>query len=254
MGLFFYFFFFRETEFFRSFITVIQIQKFCSIREMFRRIASFICVTIYLFSITSGEAADPLGPGQGPWAVETPESHSLDPQLLENARDEVFKIKGRNCLVVIKDGALVYESYGGFFKSPDASHQGYSMTKTIGALIVGRAAQEGKLDIDSDITKKYGVKSPKPYPVTTRQIMSQSIAGSKGPGEEWEYDAVGTHWVNTLPKIVAAAAGEKSSSIWQRAFHVPLGLAKSFEFTFPGIDEVFAFRYMLSFTLYLSNK
>eukprot|EP00938_MAST-03A_sp_MAST-3A-sp1_P007065 g7065.t1 len=192
--------------------------------------------------LTGCEAADPLGPGQGEWVVETPESHGLSSEQLANAREEVFKIKGRNCLVVIKDGALVYESYGGLFsKSPDAAHQGYSMTKTIGALIVGRAVAERKLDIDADISSTYGIKSPKSYPVTTRQIMSQAIAGSHGPGEQWEYDAVGTNWINTLPKIIAAAAGEKSSSIWQRAFHVPLGLAKSFEFTFPGIDEVFAF-------------
>eukprot|EP00940_MAST-03C_sp_MAST-3C-sp2_P003004 g3004.t1 len=199
-----------------------------------------ICLSMCIVLLSGDvQAADPLGPGKGPWLKERPESHGLDPKELSQAREAVFKIKGRDCFVVIKDGALVYESYGGLFESSETAHQGYSMTKTIGALIVGRAEAEGKLDIDADITASYGIDSPRPYPVTARQIMSQAIAGSHGPGQQWKYDAVGTNWV--LTRIVKKAAGEKSSSIWQRAFHTPLGLAKSFEFTFPGIDEVFAF-------------
>ena len=203
--------------------------------------AVYFSMYILISNVIFVEAADPLGPGRGPWVSEAPALHGLDPQKLSEARDDVFKIKGRNCFVVIKDGALVYESYGGLFESSETAHQGYSMTKTIGALIVGRAVAEGKLDIDADITTSYGIDSPRSYPVTTREIMSQAIAGTHGPGEHWMYDAIGSKWVNLLTRIVKKAAGEKSSSIWQRAFHTPLGLSKGFKFTFPGIDEVFAF-------------
>lgn len=192
----------------------------------------------FFISVLCTHGADPLGPGKGPWAEEDPSQHGLDPKLLAAAKAELFKIPIRHCMVVIKDGALVYEAYGGLRPSKDVAMTGYSMTKTLGALIAGEAVGRGKLDMDADITKTYGIKSPKPYPVTARHIMSQALDGKDGPGESWQYDAVGVQWVNRLTKVVAAAA-EKPSEIWQKKFHEPLGLADNFKMD--GIDNVFAY-------------
>jgi len=183
---------------------------------------------------------NPLGPGKGPWVEDDPLQHGLDPKVLAAAKEEVFKIHRRHCMVVIKNGALVYEAYDSLHKehSKDLAVTGYSMTKTLGALIAGEAVGRGKLDIDADITKTYGVKSPRPYPVTARQIMSQALDGTSRPGEAWAYDAIGNRWINHLAKVVTAAA-EKPSGLWQNQFHEPLGLADNFKIG--PIDHTFAY-------------
>ena len=163
-------------------------------------------------------SADPLGPGSGPWVVESPAAHGLNATLLDAAADEIWQIvdgfwqyrglknvSSRGCLVIAKDGALVYERYNtsGFNQHQDgpnrtpqpwseaSSQPGWSMTKTLGALLGGWAVTHGGLDLDKDITQAYGVPSPKGYPVTSRQIMSQSLGGDS-PGAKWYYDAEGT--------------------------------------------------------------
>lgn len=186
------------------------------------------------------QGAHPLGPGAGLWEVEAPEDHGLDSTGLQTAKDYLFGKSGgithRDCLVVIKDGALVYEAYSSE-KYNVTGHQGYSATKTLGALIAGHAATYLGLDIDADITETYGVKSPKSYPVTSRQIMSQALAGADGPGEAWSYDAVGTKWINTMTEVIVAATGKKPSEIWAEHFQGKLGFDS---LTFDDVDSVWA--------------
>ena len=57
--------------------------------------------------------ADPLGPGAGPWQVDPPTAHGLDGAKLRGAWGELSSHAslGRDCLVIIKDGALVFEAY-----------------------------------------------------------------------------------------------------------------------------------------------
>eukprot|EP01051_Picozoa_sp_SAG22_P025498 SAG22_NODE_7586_length_726_cov_1.054226_1_plen_210_part_00 len=191
-------------------------------------------------------SADPLGPGAGPWVAESPEAHGLDTALLDAAAEEIWRIEdgfwayhglqnvtSRGCLVVIKDGALVYERYNttGMNQhvppqrwSKDSTQPGWSMTKTLGALLAGWAVTRGYLDLDKDITAAYGVPSPKSYPVTSREIMSQSLAGNHSPGEAWKYDAEGTGWINHMAQVVAAATGRNASQIWLEECQQPLGL------------------------------
>lgn len=194
-------------------------------------------------------AADPLGPGSGPWVVEDPAAHGLDADLLAAAAKYIAdhskanstptwnSTSSRDCFVVIKDGALVYEHYSSEAYNSTA-HPGHSMTKTMGALIAGWAATYGGLDLDADITKAYGVPSPKNYSVTSRQIMSQSLAGDDGPGEAWLYDAGGTAWINHMTRVVPAAAGRTPMQIWREEFQTRLGLSESFSWT--NADSVWA--------------
>eukprot|EP01052_Picozoa_sp_SAG31_P043354 SAG31_NODE_7194_length_1760_cov_1.067429_2_plen_394_part_01 len=205
------------------------------------------CVT----AAVGARAADPLGPGAGPWVVENPAAHGLDERLLDAAADNIWKIEdgawsyrglknvtSRGCLVVIKDGALVYERYnttGTNQHTPQpqpwsitSTQPGWSMTKTLGALLAGWAVTHGHLDLDKDITTGYGVRSPKSYRVTSRQIMSQSLAGDQSAGEGWSYDADGTGWINHMAQVVPAATGRNASQIWMEEFQGPLGLSKEF--------------------------
>lgn len=172
----------------------------------------------------SALVGQPQGPGAGPWKMSTPEEHGLSTDALK-AADRYIGAHAlvRKCLTVVKDGEIVYEA--GDCKS---TTQGFSMTKTLGALVVGLAVGQGKLDVTADITKTYGVKSPKKYAVTSEEIMSQKIAGSE-PGQKFFYDALGTMWINHLAEVVRKATGKSSHELWHEGLYTPLGLSSSFK-------------------------
>lgn len=174
--------------------------------------------------------------------MESPEAHGLDSDALQAAKEYIFgqshpPESHRDCLVIIKDGVLVFEAYSEENYNT-TKHDAFSMTKTLGALIAGHAATHGGLDIDADINASYGVESPRRYPVTSRQIMSQALAGEDGPGEDWEYDAIGIRWINAMPLVVEAATGKKASEIWKAEFEGRLGFDD--DLTFYDANEVWA--------------
>ncbi len=71
------------------------------------------------------------------WPESSPEAHGLSTELLEQAGDDVRNVPLRYCLTVIKDGELVYDrNYLGY---QNGSCYAYSVTKTLGAVLVGIA-------------------------------------------------------------------------------------------------------------------
>lgn len=173
-------------------------------------------------------AANPLGPGSGPWSVEAPEDHGSTKAAMEAGSQDVFKnARTRDCFVVIKDGALIHEQYSGN-NGANKAHAAWSMTKTLGALLMGHGVTKYGVDIDADTTK-YGVESPVGYPVTTREIMAQAIAGSNGPGDEWAYDAIGSQWLEKLPAILQNASGIEPAIMFEQEMRGVLGLSDKFQ-------------------------
>lgn len=211
----------------------------CIARVFWRAGISFAVLAARAASIRpSGPStcAEPPGPGGNDWTVEAPEQHGLTMASVKAGASHVFddvkSIQERNCFLVVKDGTLIYEEYRPN-EYKDKAHEAYSMTKTMGALVAGWAYTHKGLDIDADITKKYGVPSPKPYPVTSRQIMSQALSGNDGPGEKWEYDASGVKWINTMAEVVRKATGMQVEDIWKTEFQKPLGLSNVFTWPYP---------------------
>ena len=63
--------------------------------------------------------------------------------------------------------------------------------------------------------------------ITFCNVMS--IWSNAGPGEDWEYDAVGTKWINHLPRVFANATnGRLPSDVFEKEFRRPLGLSPAF--------------------------
>ena len=79
---------------------------------------------VFVAALATCFAANPLGPGSGPWDVEAPSAHGLSEEQLRQAWTELrdHKSLGRDCFVLIKDGALVYEGYAQGFNTT-TSHQ-----------------------------------------------------------------------------------------------------------------------------------
>merc|ERR1719271_1529406 len=101
------------------------------------------------------------------------------------------------------------------------------MTKTVGFIMVLMAASKGELDIDADITAKYGIPSPKTYGVSCRMMMSMVLGGEVGPGQTWRYDELGDMWMRGIPKVILKATG-KSATTWLQQLQQELGLSPSF--------------------------
>jgi len=51
------------------------------------------------------------GPGKKPWKLGTPREHGLDAKKIEDAADAVGQIAGRQGIVFVRDGVIVYEKY-----------------------------------------------------------------------------------------------------------------------------------------------
>lgn len=181
-----------------------------------------MCASFLVAAVTVAVAANPLGPGSGKWAIETPESHGMTKEGLEAGKEYLFSAaKRRTCMVVIKDGALVYEA------GKNKAGLAWSITKSLGAMLIGRGATTGHLDIDES-TAAYGVNSPVAYETTPSQIMSSVIAGDQ-PGDKWEYDETGSFWINVLPDVLSQATSRKPADIWDEDFARPLGLSRRFK-------------------------
>ena len=59
-----------------------------------------------------------------------------------------------NAMLVLKDGQVVFENYRNRMTA-DTPHIGFSMTKTITAMLVGQALERGEIDSLDDLASKY---------------------------------------------------------------------------------------------------
>jgi len=184
------------------------------------------CLTAYV-SLAYCDVNVTDSPAWGPGATARPEKYGYKTQDVVEAYTFIAQhVKVRECFLMAKNGEIIADVYlAGFSRL--SIFKGYSMTKTIGFLLILMAASKGELDIDADITKKYGIPSPKTYGVSSRMMMSMVLGGETGPGELWRYDEIGNLWLGMLPKVLHKATG-KTATQWFQELHASLGLSPSF--------------------------
>ena len=127
----------------------------------------------------AGTSADP-----GPWVVEAPEDHGLDPATLEEARTYAFA-DGRNTqgVVVVRDGVIVAEWYADG-AGPDSWVASWSVAKSFASATVGIAIEEGKIPgVDEPMTTWY----PE-FAGTEREDMTLENVLQMGSGLDWVED------------------------------------------------------------------
>lgn len=107
------------------------------------------------------------------WAVESPESHGMDPAKLEEARDYAM-VPSRNtqAVIVVHQGAIVAEWYG-----PGADQASYgtswSVAKSVTSSLIGIAIDEGLIpSIDEPMTTYFPewIGTPKEA-ITLRHVL-----------------------------------------------------------------------------------
>lgn len=72
---------------------------------------------------------------------------SSNPRLLEAINDSALQGPGMRAIIVVHDGRIIAETYGPGFNA-STPLQGWSMTKTVNAALVGVAIGDGKLSLD----------------------------------------------------------------------------------------------------------
>ena len=87
--------------------------------------------------------------GGGPWELPRAEGFAL-PAGYEDWAEQTFT----NAFLVLRDGEIVFEDYRNRM-TPETRHIGFSMTKTITAMLVGQALDRGEIDSLDDPVAKY---------------------------------------------------------------------------------------------------
>ena len=150
-----------------------------------KRVCTSLLLFLVIFSSVCGHAA-----GTGP---------SIDIGEIDSQVDKYFKSSSTvgGSLVIAKDGQIVYSrDYGVASKSKDVpvTEETYfriaSVTKMVSAIGIMQLYEQGKVDLDGDISDYFGYEIVNPnypkIPITLRQIMSHTTSLSQGGGYSFE--------------------------------------------------------------------
>ena len=122
------------------------------------------------------------GPGSGPWAFESPEDHGLDAEKIKSTAEKVGKIGGRQGIVFVRDGVIVFEQYwANEYQLADPAHRNVSFSsgKSWGSSMVGVAVTEGLLSVADLAAKYHPPEASGLHPdVTIRHLLTMSSGGT----------------------------------------------------------------------------
>ncbi len=139
--------------------------------------------------------------GEDDWQVVPPESLGLSQTTLDEAGDKVGEIFGRQCLVIIKQGKLVYEKY--YRGDQYTRNNGYSATKSYAATLLGVAEHQGYFSLDDKLSHWLpdhpAVTNPD---ATIRHVLGQ-VAESNPPGSKFKYN--NGDLINSLSDLIAVS-------------------------------------------------
>ncbi len=122
------------------------------------------------------------GPGKKSWKFGTPGDHDLDTVKIEAAANAVGQIAGRQGIVFVRDGVIVYEKYWGseyFFAIPTHRNPSFSSGKSWGSSMVGVAVTEGLMKVDDLAVKYHPSEESGLHPMTTvKHLLTMSSGGT----------------------------------------------------------------------------
>lgn len=125
--------------------------------------------------------------------------------------DATLARDGSTCLAVIKDGVLVHEAYWND-GAPDRPQKVYSITKSLTSLLVGMAADGGKVDLDGPETvtlrSLLSMTSGRHWDEASDRRMirdesdktaySVAVGQDREPGRVWVYDNIATQTLESV--------------------------------------------------------
>ena len=179
---------------------------------------------------TSDEDAGMPGAGTKPmwpvaddgWPTATPADFGIDQSQLATLADALQTASGgtRSGLVVVKEGALIYEKY--WEGDAATTHQVFSCTKSWGSTLIGIAVRQGLITVEDPVTKWV----PQPARevgggAAIKHLLTQT-GQTTPPGTAFAYNSGSI--INTLPEVLEAATGMSSHAFFQSSLAEPLKL------------------------------
>ena len=159
---------------------------------------------ILLFLLLSTHAqAKIYGPaGNTPWEVGTPDLFDINSSILHDAVSTVEKVRERYCLLIIKQGVIISETY--YSNSSETTYETDSAAKTMLGLLIGAVWTSSPWDLDAPLAT-FGVNTTIfnawQDVVTTRHVLSQSSGmGAIAPGIAMTYDS--DQYIQTLSPLM----------------------------------------------------
>lgn len=178
-----------------------------------RRFVTLVVTTVLIVTTLTGPAvgtaAHPTsGPGAGPWNAVPRERVArvcgLDPDLMDKASLQMIHTP----FAVVRHGRLCWT--GGYPGGTTTPYAVNSVTKTMGALLVGMVAARSALDDTDRVTDwvpqaELGAINPRATIAHVLSMTSTSPDLSYGEKEPWSYDALGDREINVLVDVMNRA-------------------------------------------------
>ncbi len=192
------------------------------------------------------------------WSISTPEEQGMDPQTLQAMFAAVRDGQvGLNSILIVRNGAIVAESYYAPFQQDDAQHL-FSATKSVIATLVGIAIEDGYIrSVDQPLLDFFSAEELAPLDEQKRRMtiahfltmtsglewyemapyegdsLSQMIASpswvafvlnqplAHSPGETFCYSSGGSH---VLSALLQQVTGMSTQAYAQERLFEPLGI------------------------------
>jgi CubicO group peptidase (beta-lactamase class C family) len=153
------------------------------------------------------------------WAFASPEDVGLDSDKVAAAGESIFTIDKRYGFLVIKHGRIAYEKY---LRDADATNPIFSVTKGLGATLIGIAEQKGLLKVTDRIADWLPVHHPDIAPDAEIRHVLNMTAGRAPSGSWWQYNS--NCILNSLTGIIWLASGMPPVEFYNEYLKKPLGL------------------------------
>ena len=214
--------------------------KYCTIQlyrntlktpEKFYTMTSKLPSTLIFLILLNLLHAHPLGPGNLKWKLEIPEILGLHSKPFTTAAQKVEQIKIRYCLLIIKNGTLISETY--YHNNTDTTYETDSAAKTMLGLLIGAVWTQHRWDLDAPLSS-FGVNTSifnewKDV-VTSRHVLTQASGkGVIAPGTGMTYDS--DQYIQTLSPLLNKILEPENITIldWaEKHFAQPLGISGVF--------------------------
>ena len=196
---------------------------------------------------TTGTAAPTVKYPGAAWDKVAPAAAGLDPAILETI-PTALEGSATDCVVVVKDGEVAYETtFNGF--DVDKDKIVWSVSKSITSLLVGIAADEGKLRLDqpaADFIPEW--KGTPAEAVTIKHLLTMTsgrhfdynsdfvvlptrtddqtafsigLAQDADPNTRWVYS---NSAVQVLDAVISKATGQSTIDYAEKKLFAPLGI------------------------------
>lgn len=154
------------------------------------------------------------------WALVEPEAVGISPAALARATEAIFAIEERFGFLVSVDGQIVHEHYA---QGPDATNRIFSLTKGLGATLLGVAVERGHLAVDDLVSSWLPVRHPEIAPDATIKHLLNMSAHAEPAGSQWAYNSAEV--LNSLPGILWHATGIPPGRFFDEALKARVGFS-----------------------------